>query len=292
MATRSSSPTKNDLLAALPAAELEELRPYLEELPMPLGHMLYEPGTSLRRAFFPTTSVVSLHHILQSGASAESAGVGHEGVVGISLFMGGNTTPSSAVVQVSGIGYALEASILQSEFARSEAMRSLLLRYTQSLIAQINQTAICNRHHSIKQQLCRWLLMTLDRMPSREIVVTQDMIAGALGVRRESVTDVAGDLQRTGMIRYRRGHISVIERSGLERAVCECYAVVAQEMTRLRASVKSLESLSHHRDQTRALELKRFDLGDGDLPTGLERSGASGVDREREGEEQPRHRYR
>jgi len=204
---------------------------------MPLGEMLYEPGSSLRVAYFPTTSVVSLHYVLESGASAETAGVGNEGVVGVSLFMGGDTTPSSAVVQIGGDAYALDASRLKQEFMRGGAMQVALLRYTQALISQMTQTAVCNRHHSVLQQMCRWLLMTLDRVPSRDIVVTQEMIAGVLGVRRESITEVAGALQRAGVIRYRRGHITVLDRSGLHASVCECYAVVRQEMDRLGAGV-------------------------------------------------------
>ncbi len=221
---------KNMLLAALPTEDFDRLAPHLERVAMPLGDMLYEPGSALRRVYFPTTAVVSLHYVLASGASAESAGVGHDGVVGISLFMGGETTPSSAMVQIAGHGYSLEASLLKREFLRGGAAHRILLRYTQSLIAQMTQTAACNRHHSVEQQICRWLLMTLDRIYSREIVVTQEMIAGVLGVRRESVTEVAGDLQRAGVISYRRGHISVVDRAGLLRGVCECYGAVKQQM--------------------------------------------------------------
>jgi len=202
---------------------------------MPLGQTLYEPGSALRSVFFPTTSIVSLFYVLESGASAESAGVGFEGVVGIPLFMGGYTTASSAAVQIGGHGYSLDAVHLQDEFSRAGAVQRMLLRYTQTLIVQMTQTAACNRHHSVAQQICRWLLMTLDRIPSREIAVTQEMIASALGVRRESVTDVAGTLQRAGTIRYRRGHISVLDRSGLNDGVCECYAVVKNQMTLLQA---------------------------------------------------------
>ena len=200
---------------------------------MPLGQMLYEPGSPLRGVHFPTTAIVSLHYVLESGASAESAGVGYEGVVGIALFMGGNTTSSSAAVQIAGHGYSLDAVHLKREFAGPGPMQKVLLRYTQTLMAQTMQTAACNRHHSVAQQICRWLLMTLDRIPSREIVVTQEMIASVLGVRRESVTDVAGELQRAGTIRYRRGHISVLDRAGLNDGVCECYAVVKQLMERV-----------------------------------------------------------
>jgi hypothetical protein len=200
---------------------------------MPLGEMLYEPNAPLQAAYFPTTAVVSLHYVLESGASAETAAVGNEGIVGVSLFMGGHTTSSSAAVQIAGHGFSLAASLLGREFDRGEALHYLLLQYTQALIMQTTQTAVCNRHHSVEQQICRWLLSTLDRVHSREIVVTQEMIAGALGVRRESVTEAAAALQRVGVIRYRRGHISVLERSGLERGVCECYAVVRHEMRRL-----------------------------------------------------------
>jgi CRP-like cAMP-binding protein len=228
-----SSPARqNSLLAALPAADFERLTAHLEPLAMPLGTILYEPGTRLRRIHFPTTAVVSLHYVLESGASAESAGVGFEGVVGVSLFMGGDTTPSSATVQIAGSGYSLDSAVLKREFARAGAVQRALLGYTQLLIAQMTQTAACNRHHSVEQQICRWLLMTLDRVASREIVVTQEMIAAVLGVRRESVTQVAGDLQREGVISYRRGHISVLHREGLNSRVCECYAAVRRQMQR------------------------------------------------------------
>ena len=183
---------------------------------MPLGEILYEPGGQLQHAYFPTTAIVSLHYVMESGASAETAGVGNEGVVGISLFMGGDTTPSSAVVQTAGHAYRLERSLLKQEFNRGGLMQRLLLRYTQALITQMTQTAACNRHHSVEQQLCRWLLLTLDRVPSSELVMTQELVASMLGVRREGITEAAGKLQRAGFIRYRRGHIAVLERSGLE----------------------------------------------------------------------------
>jgi len=195
--------------------------------------MIYEPGGQLRHAYFPTTAVVSLHYVMESGASAETAGVGHEGVVGVSLFMGGTTTPSSAVVQIAGYGYRLESASVLAEFHRAGALQHRLLRYTQALIAQMTQTAVCNRHHSIEQQLCRWLLHTLDRVPLQWLVVTQEQIAGALGVRRESVTKAAGQLQAAGLIHSRRGHIAVVERAGLTTRACECYAVVKAEMARL-----------------------------------------------------------
>lgn len=221
---------RNALLSALPSEVFRRLAPHLVHIAMPLGEMLYEPGSSLRRVYFPTTSVVSLYYVLESGASAESAAVGFDGVVGVSMYMGGDTTPSSAAVQIAGHGYSLDAARLKEEFARAGAVQRLLLRYTQVLIGQMTQTAVCNRHHSVEQQVCRWLLMTLDRIPSREIVVTQEMIAGALGVRRESITAVAGALQRSGIIGYRRGHVSVLERRGLNERVCECYAVVKTQM--------------------------------------------------------------
>ncbi len=227
------SPNQNNLLAALPTEEFEPLSAHLELVRMPLGEILYEPGEQLRHAYFPTTSIVSLHHVMESGASAESAGVGNEGVVGVSLFMGGNTTPSSAVVHTAGHAYRLEGRLLKQEFTRAGLMQRLLLRYTQALITQMTQTAACNRHHSVEQQLCRWLLLTLDRLPSRELVMTQELVARMLGVRREGITEAAGNLQEAGYIRYRRGHIAVLERSGLETRACECYAVVRKELNRL-----------------------------------------------------------
>jgi CRP-like cAMP-binding protein len=230
------SADQNRLLAALPAVEFDRLASCLEPVPMRLGDMLYEPGGQLQHAYFPTTAVVSLHYVIESGASAEVAGVGCEGVVGISLFMGGNTTPSSAVVQIAGHAYRLKASVLQQEFRYGGLMQRRLLRYTQALIVQMTQTAVCNRHHSVEQQLCRWLLSTLDRVPMHELIVTQEQIAGALGVRRESVTEAAGSLQSAGVIRYRRGHIAVLQRTGLEARTCECYAVLRTEMHRLLSS--------------------------------------------------------
>ncbi len=235
-------PNHNHLLAALPAAEFERLAPHLEPVPMRLGETLYEPGGRLQHAYFPTTSIVSLLYVVESGAAAEIAGVGNEGVVGVSLFMGGDTTPSAAVVQTAGHGYRLKSALLMEEFNRAGAMHRLLLRYTQALITQMFQTAACNRHHSIEQQLCRWLLMTLDRLPSNELVMTQELIANALGVRREGITEAAGNLQRAGVIRYRRGHIAVLERSGLEAGTCECYAVVRKELGRLLSDVRLRQS--------------------------------------------------
>lgn len=227
------SPAQNHLLAALPAADLERLAAHLQLVPMLLGDMLYEPGEQMQHAYFPTTSIVSLHYVMESGASAEAAGTGSEGVVGISLFMGGNTTPSSAVVQTAGHAYRLERRLLMQEFESGGALQRLLLRYTQALITQMSQTAACNRHHSVEQQLSRWLLLTLDRMADDELVMTQELLANLLGVRREGVTEAAGRLQQAGFIRYRRGHISVLKRSGLEAHACECYAVVRKELNRL-----------------------------------------------------------
>ena len=228
-----NNPSQNHLLAALPSAEFESLAAHLELVPLALGTVLYDPGSQLQHAYFPTTSIVSLHYIMATGASAETAGVGNEGVVGISLFMGGNTTPSSAVVQAAGQAYRLERRYLKQEFDRPGLFQRLLLRYTQALMTHMMQTAACNRHHSVEQQLCRWLLLTLDRIPSGELVMTQELVARMLGVRREGITEAAGELQRAGFIRYRRGHIAVLDRSGLEARVCECYAVVKDEFARL-----------------------------------------------------------
>jgi len=236
------SPNQNHLLAALPAAEFERLAPRLELVPMLLGETLYEPGGQLSHVYFPTTAIVSLLYVMESGLSAEIAGVGNEGVLGISLFMGGDTTPSSAVVQTAGHGYRLQARLLKEEFNRAGLMQRLLLRYTQALVTQMFQTAACNRHHSIEQQLCRWLLLSLDRLPTNELVMTQELVANALGVRREGITEAAGKLQRAGVIRYRRGHISVLERSGLEAGACECYAVVKKEIGRLLSDVRYRQS--------------------------------------------------
>ena len=241
---RSNESSQNRLLAALPAAEFGRLAGYLERVPMLLGDMLYEPGQQLQHAYFPVSSIVSLHYVMATGASASVAGVGKEGVVGISLFMGGDTTPSSAVVQTAGVAYRLERRWLKQEFERSGAMQHLLLRYTQALMTQMTQTAVCNRHHSVEQQLCRWLLVTLDRIPSGEIVMTQELVAGMLGVRREGITEAAGRLQDAGVIRYRRGHLAVLERAGLETRVCECYAVVKNEFSRLLSDVRHRQSVA------------------------------------------------
>lgn len=224
---------KNALLAALPDTELERWRPHLEPANMPLGKVLYESGARLRYVYFPTTAIVSLLYVLEDGASAEIAVVGREGIVGISLFMGGESTPSRAVVQSAGEGFRLKANLMLQEFNRSGSVLHLMLRYTQALITQMAQTAVCNRHHTVDQQLCRWLLLSLDRLDGNEIVMTQELIANMLGVRREGVTAAAGHLQAAGLIEYRRGHITVLDRAGLERRTCECYAVVRHEYDRL-----------------------------------------------------------
>ncbi len=226
-------PEQNRILAALPAIEFERLSPHLELVPMPLGEALYESGGRLQHVYFPTTSIVSLLYVMEDGASAEIAVVGNEGILGISLFMGGETTPSRAVVQSAGYGYRLKAQLLKQEFNRAGSILQLLLRYTQALITQMAQTAVCNRHHSVEQQLCRWLLLSLDRLATDELTMTQELIANMLGVRREGVTEAAGNLQRAGLISYSRGRIAVLDRPGLEQSVCECYAVVKKEFDRL-----------------------------------------------------------
>jgi CRP-like cAMP-binding protein len=227
------SPHQNHLLDALPRADYERIAAHLELIPMKLGDVLYEPDYKLRYVYFPTTSIVSLLYVMEDGASAEIAIVGNEGILGISLFMGGDTTPSRAVVQSAGHGFRLKADLLKSEFERFGPTMYLLLRYTQALITQMSQTAVCNRHHSVDQQLCRWLLLSLDRLSSNELAMTQELIANMLGVRREGVTEAAGKLQQAGLIRYRRGRITVLDRSGLEARVCECYQVVKSEFERL-----------------------------------------------------------
>jgi len=252
------SPSQNHLLAALPAAEFERLAPHLEFVPMLLGETLYEPGGQLQHVYFPTSAIVSLLYIMESGVSAEIAGVGNEGVLGISLFMGGDTTPSSAVVQTAGHGYRLRARVLKDEFKRAGPLQRLLLRYTQALVTQMFQTAACNRHHTIEQQLCRWLLLTLDRLPSNELVMTQELCASLLGVRREGITEAAGNLQRAGLISYRRGHISVLDRAGLEKGACECYAVVRKELVRLMSDVKHRHDNSAAAVTPRPTENQRF----------------------------------
>ncbi|HET8747571.1 MAG TPA: Crp/Fnr family transcriptional regulator [Ramlibacter sp.] len=228
-------PRNNRILAALPSEEWARWEPELEAVSMPLGQVLSESGVVMTHVYFPTTSIVSLLYVMEDGASAEIAVIGNEGLVGISLFMGGETTPSRCVVQSAGEGFRMRARVLKSEFNRSGPVLNLLLRYTQALITQMVQTAACNRHHSLDQQLCRWLLLSLDRLPASELVMTQELIANMLGVRREGVTEAALGLQRAGLIRYQRGHITVLDRAGLERRTCECYAVVRKEYERLLA---------------------------------------------------------
>jgi len=232
MAT-TEDPRANQILAALPAAEWERWLPQLEPVDMPLGKVLYESGMTLTHLYFPTTAIVSLLYVMENGASAEIAIVGHEGLVGISLFMGGDSTPSRAVVQSAGKGFRLKAGGMMNEFNRSGPVMHLLLRYTQALITQMAQTAVCNRHHTLDQQLCRWLLLSLDRLPGNELVMTQELIANMLGVRREGVTEAAGRLQKDGLISYQRGRITVLDRGQLEQRTCECYAVVKKEYDRL-----------------------------------------------------------
>jgi CRP-like cAMP-binding protein len=228
-----SNPRMNRLLAGLPREEWERWQPALEAVEMPAGQVLYESGSALGHAYFPTTAIVSLLYVTQSGASAEMAVVGSEGIVGVALFMGGNTTPNRAVVQSAGQGFRLPADMVRLEFESSMAVMHLLLRYTQALITQMAQTAVCNRHHSVDQQLCRWLLMSLDRIHGSELAMTQELIANMLGVRREGVSEAALKLQRAGVIHYARGHITVLDRGALERRACECYGVVSSEYRRL-----------------------------------------------------------
>ncbi|MFL9909784.1 Crp/Fnr family transcriptional regulator [Paraburkholderia sp. RL17-337-BIB-A] len=233
-------PKDNHLLSVLPKAEWERIAPHLVELDMPLGEVVYESGDRLDYVYFPTTAIVSLLYVMEDGASAEIAIVGNEGLIGIALFMGGETTPSRAVVQSAGLAYRLGAHILKEEFHRAGPVQRLLLRYTQALITQMAQTAVCNRHHSIDQQLCRWLLLSVDRLPSNELRMTQELIANMLGVRRSGVTEAAMKLQDAGLIRYSYGHIEVIDRPGLEARVCECYGVVRREFDRLLPELKAV----------------------------------------------------
>jgi CRP-like cAMP-binding protein len=228
-----NTPKQNHLLAALPAADYARLLPDLEFIPMPLGWAVYESGDQLHYLYFPTTSIVSLLYVMESGASAEIAITGNDGLVGISLFMGGESTPSRAVVQSAGNGYRLKASVLKREFALGGNLQHLALRYTQALLTQMAQTAVCNRHHALDKQLCRWLLLSLDRLQGNELLMTQELIANMLGVRREGVTEAAGKLQADGLIQYSRGRIKVLDRAKLEKRVCECYAVVKKEFDRL-----------------------------------------------------------
>ncbi len=228
-----ADPRQNRLLAALPEAEWARWLAHMEPVDMPLGKVLYESGRRLTHVYFPTTSIVSLLYVMEDGSSAEIAVVGHEGLVGVSLFMGGESTTSRAVVQSAGHAFRLKAAVMMQEFNRAGPVLHLLLRYTQALITQMAQTAVCNRHHSLDQQLCRWLLLSLDRLDSNHLVMTQELIANMLGVRREGVTEAAGHLQAAGLIEYRRGRITVLDRARLEQRTCECYAVVKNEYDRL-----------------------------------------------------------
>ena len=227
------SPDQNHLLGALPVEVRDRILPQLELVPLPLGKVLYESGDAMRHVYFPTDSIVSLLYVMEDGASAEISVVGNEGLIGVSLFMGGESTPSRAIVQSAGTAYRLLGQALKDEFNRHGVLLALMLRYTQSLITQMAQTAVCNRHHSIDQQLCRWLLLSLDRLPTNRLTMTQELIANMLGVRREGVTDAAGKLQALGVIRYSRGTITVLDRPKLETLSCECYAVVRAETDRL-----------------------------------------------------------
>ncbi len=233
-------PIQNHLLAALSPEVQDRLFPYLELVPLPLGMVLYESGDTMRHVYFPTDSIVSLLYVMESGSSAEISVVGNEGMVGIALFMGGESTPSRGVVQSAGSAYRLTSQRLKEELDRHGTMMTLMLRYTQSLITQMAQTAVCNRHHTIDQQLCRWLLLSLDRLPDNNLVMTQELIANMLGVRREGVTEAAGKLQKLDVIEYHRGHICVINRPRLEELCCECYAVVKKETDRLLPYVHQL----------------------------------------------------
>jgi CRP-like cAMP-binding protein len=228
-----AEPLKNHLLNALPEEPRARLLPRLELVPMILGQVLYESGSRLRHVYFPTDCIVSLLYVMENGASAEIAVVGNEGVIGIALFMGGETTPSRALVQSAGHAYRLNGSLLKEEFNRSGEMQHLLLRYTQALLTQMAQTAVCNRHHSIDQQLCRWMLLSLDRLSSNTLMMTQELIANMLGVRREGVTEAAGKLQAADLIEYSRGQITILDRPRLEARCCECYGVVKREFDRL-----------------------------------------------------------
>jgi len=241
-AVSSAAPKANRLLAALPETNYQALLPFLERVELPLGMALYESGGKQGHVYFPTTSIVSLLYVLENGASAEIAITGNEGLVGIALFMGGETTPSRAVVQSAGEGYRLKAAVLKEAFERDGQLQLLLLRFTQALITQMTQTAVCNRHHAVHQQLCRWLLLSLDRLPDNQLVMTQELIANMLGVRREGVTEAAGKLQAEGLIEYSRGKIMVVDREKLEARVCECYSVVKREYDRLLPSSRSSPS--------------------------------------------------
>ena len=243
----------NHLLAALPDSEFQVLLPDLEPADMTLGQVMYESGDTMTHAYFPTTAIVSLLYVMESGASAEIGVVGNEGVVGISLFMGGSSTPSRAVVQSAGQGFRLKSRIVKEQFDRAGPLMHLFLRYTQALITQMSQTAVCNRHHTLDKQLCRWLLLSLDRLPGRNLLMTQELIANMLGVRREGVTEAALKLQRAGLIQYSRGHIEVLDRPGLEERSCECYKVVKDEYDRLLPALKTTNvPRRHSREATSA----------------------------------------
>jgi CRP-like cAMP-binding protein len=235
--TVNHTPQQNHLFRALPADARERVFPHLELVEMPLAHVLYESGDVMSHVYFPTDSIISLLYVMQNGASAEIAVVGNEGIIGIALFMGGETTPNRAVVQSAGYAYRLKGTVLKKEFHRSGALQHLLLRYTQGLLTQMAQTAVCNRHHTVSQQLCRWLLLSLDRLPTNKLTMTQELIANMLGVRREGVTEAAGKLQDLGLISYKRGRITVLDRPALETACCECYGVVRREFERLLPTV-------------------------------------------------------
>jgi len=249
------TPKRNHLLAALPAVDYRTTRgllPHLELVPLPLAWAVYEAGDAQRVVFFPTTSIVSLLYVIEDGSSTEIAVVGNEGVVGIALFMGGETTPSRAVVQSAGYAYRLRASVLKTEFGQGGDLQHLLLRYTQALITQMALTAVCNRHHAVEQQLCRWLLLSLDRLPSNELTMTQELIANMLGVRRQGVTEAAGHLQAAGLIHYSRGKITVLDRAKLEARVCECYAVVKRESDRLLSRKTAIVTGLRDRDRAQS----------------------------------------
>lgn len=235
-----NDPLSNQLLASLPDEEWQRWLPQLEPVELKLGQVLYESGSAQRDVYFPTSAIVSLLYVTENGSSAEIAIVGFEGIVGIALFLGGETSPSRAVVQSAGHGFRLKARVIKAEFNRSLPVMHLMLRYAQALITQISQTAVCNRHHSVQQQLCRWLLMSLDRLPGNHLRMTQELISNMLGVRREGVTENAHKLQQAGLIRYSRGHIEVLDRQGLEHVVCECYGVVKQEYDRLLPALVSV----------------------------------------------------
>ncbi|RFC34987.1 MAG: cAMP-binding domain of CRP or a regulatory subunit of a cAMP-dependent protein kinase [Candidatus Nitrotoga sp. SPKER] len=245
--TASQVTNHNHLLAAVQADEFERLKPHLEFIQMPLGSVLYESGSRLQHSWFPTTAIVSLQYIMEDGASTEIAGVGNEGILGVSLLMGGAATPSRAIVQTGGCGYRIKAGSMLQEFNRTESLQRLSLLYIQALITQMSLTAACNRHHSIEQQLCRWLLLTIDRLTSNELIMTQELIASMLGVRREGITEAAGNLKNAGFINYRRGHITVLDRSGLETLSCECYKVVKKEFDGL---LSTYTTTQHSHSQT------------------------------------------